>query len=160
MAQQYGSTPMQLIGALPVCKSLELSIPSQDLISNISSLAGLGGSLERLSVWGKDTRVEGLSALTSLSCLSKLEIWNLCWGDTECPWRTLASLVSLQKLTLGNFVAFGDPSALSALTGLISLEVSRDPGRDVGYAFSTLQPLRTLQALEDLDVQLCTAISL
>jgi Leucine-rich repeat (LRR) protein len=98
-----------------------------------------------------------MSQLTSL----QLDFEDL---GTEEPWGLLATLTSLQHLSL-NIRAGGDPSPLSALTSLTKLDLcslSRESDIQVRFSFSSLQPLSTLQQLEELHLVLdaCAATSL
>jgi Leucine-rich repeat (LRR) protein len=86
----------------------------------------------------------------------------LCDEET---WGLLAALTSLQELWLRGG-ASGDPSPLSALTGLTYLKLQSLPpmhaDAPVPFSFSSLQPLSTLQQLEELHLgdQSCAATSL
>jgi Leucine-rich repeat (LRR) protein len=77
---------------------------------------------------------------------------NYAITGSEEPWEVLAKLTSLQQLSL-RLNASGDPSSLSALTGLSCLSLqSFALGADgpAPFSFSSLQPLSTLQQLEVL----------
>jgi Leucine-rich repeat (LRR) protein len=83
---------------------------------------------------------------------------------SEEPWELLAKLTSLQQLDVTVY-AGGDPSPLSALTALSFLRLHSlelDIGGPVPLSFSSLQPLSTLQLLEELhlDTHACDATSL
>jgi Leucine-rich repeat (LRR) protein len=71
-------------------------------------------------------------------------------GDEE-PWDLLAEVTSLQHLSL-RVGAGGDPSALSALTGLSRLCLESLQRLEGGrrFSFSSLQPLSTLKQLKEL----------
>jgi hypothetical protein len=156
---QDGLELEHFLRAVAGCKSLQLTFDIDDEDGpDISCLADVQGSLERLTVFGGDNSLPGYTALTSLSRLRELEL-DHARLETESPWAPLASLVSLQELRLWHVYAHGDPSPLLALTGLTSLLVIEDHddehygGNDdpLGFTFSTLQPLSTLQQLQRLD---------
>ena len=84
----------------------------------------------------------------------------------EEPWSHLVGLTNLKQLTL-RVAASGDPSPMSALTGLSSLELcSRNRAVLDGWfnpcTFSSLQALSTLQQLKELVLEdkACSATSL
>jgi Leucine-rich repeat (LRR) protein len=154
------------IGAVAGCTSLQLKVVNEDPTDlDLSSLGDVRDSLELLHVCpvlmlGSFMQVRGLATVTSLSRLRELEIEHARL-DIESPWAVLGSLVSLRKLALRHVYAHGDPSPLSALTGLTSLIVSKDDEVPPGYTFRTLQCLSTLQQLEELDLSnCCSATSL
>jgi hypothetical protein len=103
------------------------------------------------------------SAFTSMSQLSALYFVNDDFVDVE-GWSVLAKLPSLQRLELT--VSTGDPSQLSALTGLRNLRVHSSKGSEANgqviCSFSSLQPLSTLLRLEVLQLGgwACAATSL
>jgi Leucine-rich repeat (LRR) protein len=75
------------------------------------------------------------------------------FGGQE-PFTSLASATSLQQLDL-TVGAIGDPSPLSALTGLSSLKISSfqvEDDDETPFNLSSLQPLSTMQQLEVLDL--------
>jgi Leucine-rich repeat (LRR) protein len=96
--------------------------------------------------------------------LTTLHVDREDFGDDE-SWALLAKLTSLQELRLV-MSGSGDPSPLSALTGLTSLYI--DSGRfeetdsREHFIFCSLQPLSTLQQLERLELisHACAATSL
>jgi Leucine-rich repeat (LRR) protein len=107
--------------------------------------------------------VLGVSAFTRLSQLTALRLVRVGFEDEE-PWSMLCKLTSLQQLTF-KVGASGDPSPLSALTGLTSLWVSSlrrlEPDAPAPFSFSSLQPLSTLRQLEVLHLECaCDATSL
>jgi Leucine-rich repeat (LRR) protein len=85
---------------------------------------------------------------------------------SEEPWESLAKLTSLQQLRFFQISASGDPSPLSALTGLTSLYLESLKELEAAYGppftFSSLQPLSTWQQLEQLHLEghACVATSL
>jgi hypothetical protein len=88
---------------------------------------------------------------------NKRFLWN------EEPWELLAKLTSLRHLSL-SVKASGDPSPLSALTGLSYLSLGCLDCNHFyqPFRFSSLQPLSTLQQLEVLRLwpTVCGATSL
>jgi Leucine-rich repeat (LRR) protein len=106
----------------------------------------------------------GARAFNSLSQLTSLHLVNEDLRSEE-PWGSIAKLTSLQELYL-SVSATGDPSPLSALTGLSHLSL-HSLGRlaadgPAPFSFGSLQPLSTLQQLEVLNLGLhaCAATSL
>jgi Leucine-rich repeat (LRR) protein len=153
--------------AAVLCKSIDLRVSHpQNQVVDLSDLNPVAGSLQYFSCHSSTFwhgSLKGASAFKSMSQLTALHFNNEDLGNEE-PWESLAKLTSLQRLSL--FVgASGDPSHLSALTGLTSLELcSREvePNDPVPFTFSSLQPLSTLQQLKKLYLghQACTATSL
>jgi hypothetical protein len=98
-----------------------------------------------------------------MSQLTALRLQYVCI-HTEEFWVLLAKLTSLQELRL-EVSASGDPSPLSALTGLSALDLDTyEYGADdhSPFTFTSLQPLSTLRQLEVLRLcgQACNATSL
>ena len=157
-----------LVTAAASCRSLGLQVSNDDDEPlNLSCLAGVRGCLVSLGMdfgQGECDQLVGLTTLASVSCLTELNL-NGIRLEMEEAWTPLAGLTSLQKLTL-DVAASGDPSPLSALTGLTYLKArggAVDLLEDEGapFTFSTLQPLSTLQRLESLHLSgCCTATSL
>jgi hypothetical protein len=125
---------------------------------------------------GSPELFEGFEALSNLTQLTSLSIndYFLYQYVTERKdlWQALATLTRLQHLDCNSIVCDIDPSPLSALTALTSLQLDSKQ-LDVQhplyglygaqyFSFSSLQPLSTLQQLEVLDLQgcSCTATSL
>ena len=102
--------------------------------------------------------------MSSCSQLTSLSLTTFHFEDEE-PWNQLAQLTNLKQLSL-QVAASGDPSPLSALTGLSSLEFGSrivvHGGMLIPYTFSRLQPLSTLQQLQELVLrgEACSATSL
>jgi hypothetical protein len=147
------------------CKSIDLSIRhSPSVVLDLTHLNPVLGSLQRLACQSFELGcMRGVSAFSSMSQLVALRLFLEDFGN-EDPWGSLARLTSLQQLRLGAR-ASGDPSPLSALTRLSSLHLYRldiGPGGQVPFSFSSLQPLSTLQQLEDLYLggHACVATSL
>ena len=97
-----------------------------------------------------------IGALTALMGLTSLYIE--CTSDVEAqdPWVALASLTNLKDLTISG-IASGNPSQLSALSGLTQLGLAGGNG-----LLSSLVPFQALQELEKLLLldHICTATSL
>jgi Leucine-rich repeat (LRR) protein len=159
----------EFVQAVAPCRSIDLTIQHHhdqvvvlaDLLPLAASLRGLTckGNCEWRQVLGS---LRGASALSSMSLLTSLNLKNENLTSEE-PWGLLASLTSLQQLTL-KVAACGDPSPLSALTGLSSLHLKSiwGAGNRNAFSFSSLHPLSTLQQLEVLHLggQACAATSL
>jgi hypothetical protein len=159
------------------CSSIDLAIShSCDEVVDLADLGPVAGILRRLTCDPYDLsgiimhrgRVSGASALDGMSQLTALSLYleDVVTEDLgyEEPWGLLAKLTSLQalRLTVG---ASGDPSPLSALTGLSSLRLDSlklQAGDQTPFSFSSLQPLSTLQQLEvlHLEATACAATSL
>jgi Leucine-rich repeat (LRR) protein len=149
------------------CKSIDLTLghfPSEGV--DLSDLEPLAGSLHSLICrpgYMESDSLRGASALSSMSHLTALHLTNEDLGRQE-PWGLLAKLTSLQQLSL-NVSANGDPSPLSALTGLTYMSIDSVKLEEDGptpFSFSSLQPLSTLQQLEVLQLgcYACAATSL
>ena len=141
--------------AVAPCRRLELTVwqsPGDPL--NMGSLDHVAGSLVQLELGylGLFTgEVGNVSILSLLSQLTSLRLQDFRFGAEE-PWVHLVGLTNLKQLSLC-VAASGDPSPLSALTGLSSLVLSSyDLEHEVLIlsTFSSLQPLSTLQQLEEL----------
>ena len=161
---------LQVLFAIP---GLHLTL---DLISTgcyedivkLSSLHPVADPLVQLSLRNSKyhfsvTKLESVSSLSLLSQLTSLSLAVDC--GAEEPWNHLVGLTNLKHLSLQG-AASGDPSLVSALTGLSSLKLhSYGPehnGLLTPCTFSSLQPLSTLQQLKKLDLsgEACTAVSL
>ena len=157
------------------CRSLDLTVSSFTAEPlNLGALSSVACSLVRLKV--KRTmpfvlyEVESTSSLSLLSHLTSLSMEDADFGAAE-PCIHLAGLTNLKQLSFW-VATSGDPSSLSALTGLSSLELcSYEPAvQDApvqgdlpsSCTFSSLQPLSTLQQLVQLELvdQACSATSL
>ena len=157
------------------CRSLDLTDHTEHRDPyNIGALSLVAGSLVRLKLRSLNYFFNELasgSTLSLLKQLTSLSLDNYGFGDQE-PWVDLAGLTNLKQLFL-RVAASGDPSPLSALTGLSTLHVENCvlPGilhagiqgaLPVPYAFSSLQPLSTMQQLVELVLaeKACSATSL
>jgi Leucine-rich repeat (LRR) protein len=150
------------------CRSIDLSInhPANHLV-DLHDLDPVALSLQVITcacAWGHG--VLGLGVLRNASALtrmSQLTALHLAYEELELegPWGLLAKLTQLQRLTLSTCAA-GDPSTLSALTGLASLHLESVRRGPAPFSFSSLQPLRTLEQLEELHIMghACSATSL
>ena len=140
------------------CRSLDLTVGSSaEEPLNMGALSPVAGSLVRLNLRSSDdfppTELECVSSLSLLSQLTSLRL-DECELGAEEPWIYLEGLTSLKQLSL-SVAASGDPSPLSALTGLSWLQLcSSRPALQGGllppFTFSSLQPLSTLQQLKEL----------
>jgi hypothetical protein len=149
------------------CRSIDLTLSHDSIqVVDLADLEPVAGSLRRLSC-GPDPMyfgtLEGASVLNSMSQLTALHLDYEDLGTKE-HWSCLAQLVSLRHLSL-KVGASGDPSPLSALTGLSYLclkSLGRETDGLFPYSLSSLQPLRTLWQLEELQVKYvaCAATSL
>ena len=142
------------------------------LLAEDNTSLNLEGLVEVVSPCTKALRVccdlpGSCEPLGRLTGLTSLDLWSSEVHDT---WRTLATLTGLKKLD-ASVVLVEDASPLSALTGLTSLELSHgDPRIAWLYAadgasvpiISSLQPLSTMQQLEELRLgaYTCTSTSL
>jgi Leucine-rich repeat (LRR) protein len=151
--------------AAAACRSIDVTVMHdwEDEV-DLSDLDPLASSLQslRCDCWGT---IVGTSALSSMSQLTALSLDHDHFTHEE-PWQFLASLTSLQQLCL-SVCTSGDPSPLSALTRLSSLDLRSYPERGADdnqtpYSFSSLQPLSTLHQLEELQLwgNACGATSL
>jgi hypothetical protein len=147
------------------CNSIDLGINNADESLDLADLVPLAGSLGCLTCY-YDGEIgfgvfRGLSALSSLNQLTSLCLISVDLSNEE-PWDHLAKLTNLRQLCIHGD-ANGDPSPLSALTRLSSLDLF-SPGSYVlePFSFSSLQPLSTLQQLQTLQLSshACTATSL
>jgi hypothetical protein len=111
--------------AAAVCRSIDLAISHchEDVVdlSELDAVAGSLVSLDCLITSGPVDRLtlRGTSALSSMSQLTALQCDDEDFGSEE-PWDLLAMATGLQRLSLA-VTATGDPSPLSALTGLTYL---------------------------------------
>jgi hypothetical protein len=151
--------------AAAACRSIDLEISHLSYqVVDLADLAPVAGCLQSLLCqpegWANGS-VRGASAFSSMLQLTKLEFYREDLRSEE-PWGMLANLTSLQQLRL-EVCASGDPSPMSALTGLTHLDVKSVEGDNPApFNFSSLQPLSTLQQLEELHLAeyVCTATSL
>ena len=156
--------------AAAVCRRLDRTVKgSADELLDMVALNPAAGSLIRLNLdhflpFGRRElgRVSSLSLLSQLTSLS-LDTFHF---RAEEPWTHLVGLTNLKQLTL-RVAASGDPSPLSALSGLSSLKLQSSPeavqgGLFIPCTFSSLQPLSTLQQLKGLVLhgEACSATSL
>jgi hypothetical protein len=148
------------------CRSVDLTIWHAYQVVDLAHLAPLAGSVHRLTCETHADRgnVRGSSALSSMSQLVELRLVREEFGNEEA-WGDLAKLTSLQQLELQRVSANGDPSPLSALTGLTSLSLQShgiEADNEAPFSFSSLQPLSTLQQLKVLHLgsYACPASSL
>ena len=97
-----------------------------------------------------------------LTNLTSLIMKDYSSSPKQIPWSSLAALTGLRHLNCCfREAGHGDPSPLSALTGLTSLRLASMGSRNP-FTVSSLQPLSTLQQLEVLKLEhdTCTATSL
>ena len=134
---------------------------------NMVALDHVAGSLVQLHLENivMIRNVENVSSLALLSQLSSLRLQEVDFGAEE-PWIHLVGLTNLKQLSLW-VAAPGDCSGLSALTrpsslALRSYGVDHEDLEVIPYTFSSLQPLSTLQQLEELELheEACSATSL
>jgi hypothetical protein len=150
--------------AAAACKSINLTIGTYSReVVNLSDLDAVASSLRSLRCDTNDCDVRGASTLSSMSQLTALHLKCRKFQNEE-PWDYLAMLPRLQQLKLAMCTS-GDPSPLSALTGLSVLHLySRAwlvEDDQVIFNLSSLQPLSTLQHLEELHLKSpCAATSL
>jgi hypothetical protein len=149
------------------CTSIDLTISA--LPGQVIDLADLGpaaASLSRLTCIAcavAHGNLRGANAFNRMSQLTALEFDRMDFGEET--WGLLAELTSLQDLRVRGG-AGGDPSPLSALTGLKHLKLQSFPPVHANipapFSFSSLQPLSTLQQLEELHLEghACGATSL
>ena len=166
LIEPNGLTLKDFCEAAAACKALELTICRYSFMPcSIADLHPVAASLVHLTVEGDSKGIGKLSGLSSLTCLSQLTSLCLSKEDlrAEDPWAPLAVLTSLKSLHL-LVTASGDPSSLSALTGLSYLHVQSPETRcsagPAPFTFSSLQPLSTLQQLEVLTLGGLSASSL
>jgi hypothetical protein len=150
------------------CKSIDLTIwHSTSPVVDLADLHPVAGSLQCLTcrfLGLESGRLRGANVINSLSQLVALTLADEDFGNDE-PWGMIAKVTSLQQLNLVTVYASGDPSPLSALTGLTYLNLQSHNVGAAGpapFSFSSLQPLSTLQQLERLHLGLhaCAATSL
>jgi hypothetical protein len=149
------------------CRSIDLMIshtPWQ--VVEVSDLDLVAGSLQSLYLENScEDYGSGLIGANRFNNMSQLTALHLNWEGLriEEPWGLLADMTNLQQLSL-DVQASGDPSPLSALTGLQSLSHNSSYQADdsASFSFSSLQPLSTLRQLEDLHLlgRACAATSL
>ena len=163
------------------CRSLDLAVGgSSEEPLNMAALHPVARSLVRLNLERTTSSIQReFESVSSLSLLSHLTSLSLDGFDfrAEEPWIHLVGLTDLKQLSLG-VAASGDPSSLSALTGLSSLALSSceqevqgglvHGGFHLGglvhggpCTFSSLQPLSTLQQLVELELvyNACNALT-
>jgi hypothetical protein len=155
-----------LCEAATSCTSIDLAIRRSSSQVDLADLKAVAGSLHCFtcgSIFMDHGSLRGASAFHNMSQLVALQLIYQDFEDEE-PWGMLAKLTNLQ--TLGLMVsASGDPSPLSALTRLSSLAILSLGLQGDGpaqFSFSSLQPLSTLQQLEELHLgdHACAATSL
>ena len=151
------------------CRSLDLTVRgSSEVPLNMAALGPVAGSLVELGLNLEPSSPE-MESVSSLSLLSRLTSLSLGFPtfSAEEPWNHLVGLTNLKQLTLW-VAASGDPSPLSALTGLSALDLHSygrplmQGGLSPPCTFSSLQPLSTLQQLVKLElcIEACSATSL
>ena len=172
LINEKGLTLQDFCEAAAPCRRLEFTALHRHVEPlNMGSLDHLAGSLVRFdseSTLEMDRKVENVSSLSLLSQLTSLTLKDVDFAAEE-PWMHLAGFTNLKQLCLWG-AASGDPAPLSALTGLSSLELLSINSIEndvinyavIPYTFSSLQPLSTLQQLEELklDDDACSATSL
>jgi hypothetical protein len=143
--------------AAAACRSIDLTIKHLSdhfEVLDLSDHAAVAGSLHHLTCQPIEWEDGSLRGTSTLKLMSQLTALNCNRDDLgrEDPWGILAMLTSLQRLHL-QVGASGDPSPLSALSGLtyLSLESLKPEVDDLTpFTFSSLQSLSTLQQLEEL----------
>ena len=164
-----GLTLQDFCEAAAPCRSLDLTAEAPfDEPVHMGALNPVADSLVRLNLRSTSIFVRNLENVSSLSLLSQLtslRLEDIDFGAEE-PWAHLVGLTNLKQLSLWG-AASGDPSPLSALTGLSCLEVLIHDEEQDGLVipastFSSLQPLSTLQQLQELKLygKICSATSL
>jgi len=152
MVDSQELTLESLSEALAPCKALELRIAHPSITDlDVSSLVAVNSCLVTLDSNGSFADLRGVATLACLTKLTGLTLDNYSCTVEE-PWPALAALSNLKDLQLKVY-AFGDPSPLSALTGLTSLYISSHNVVDNALvsSLSSLQPLSTLQQLVRLE---------
>ena len=153
--------------AAAACRSLDLTARQySEEPFDVGALDPVAGSLVRLNLASPGSLFSN-SSLRKLSSFSRLSLLSLKHVALEAQdsWLLMAQLTNLKQLSL-QIAASGDPSPLSALSGLSSLEIGSydvvQEGLIIRHTFSSLQPLSTLQQLEELELyaKACTATSL
>jgi Leucine-rich repeat (LRR) protein len=157
----------RLLAAAAPCRSIDLTNwhESNELL-DLADLHAVAGSLHRLTCKSDDVMHGSLTGVTALNSMSQLTAFHcdrVHFGSEE-PWVVLAKLTSLQRLNMKVY-ASGDPSPLSTLTGLTYLNLRSfniEADNQIPFGFSSLQPLSTLQQLEELHlgIHACAATSL
>jgi hypothetical protein len=148
------------------CRSIDLTMVHIGQGIDFTDLAPVAGSLLYLYCEpdGGYGSLRDLSAFRNMTQLRGLQLDRELFPGGEA-WGLLAKLTGLQMLSL-EVIASGDPSLLSALTGLSALSLySRrelEPDDPALFSFSSLQPLSTLQQLQvlHLGTNACAATSL
>ena len=147
------------------CKSLSLSVSNDSEWSlDIRCLSSVGHSLVSLSIdHGMECPVtSGIEVFSCLTVLTELKLSDqlIVLGE---PWEDLASLATLKGLSL-DISASGDPSPLSALTGLTRLHlgfvvVGENVLDGPSFRFTSLQPLSGMHHLEELSLTFCCEVT-
>ena len=161
LSTHYWSLQRFIAAAAP-CQSLSVRLLyDEDVPLKFSCIADVAHSLVSLHL-----EFDELTGITALTCLTRLSALALeGYSEIEEPWVSLASLTGLSTLSL-RVSTQGDPSPLSALTGLRSMLLAEGRFSDLHeeplFAFSSLQPLSTMLQLEchDLGSHCCAATSL
>jgi Leucine-rich repeat (LRR) protein len=138
------------------CAPIDLTVYHfSDEVLDLSDLDAVAGSLRGLRCSNREDwthgSLRGTSVLNSMSQLTALDL-DCEEIQTEELWGLLAKLTSLQRMSL-ELKASGDPSPLSALTGLTYLHLlssEREVNYQKPFSFSSLESLSTLQQLEVL----------
>ena len=164
---EEGLTLQDFSKAAAPCRSVDLKVcDSREVPLNMGALDPVAGSLARLhlkDVSGLSRESQNVSSLSLLSQLTSLRLEHFEFRSEE-PWIYLVGLTNLKQLSL-RVAASGDPSLLSALTGLSFLELRSHAalgGVLTRYTLSSLQPLSTMQQLVQLvlESKSCSATSL
>jgi hypothetical protein len=118
-------TLMDFSEAAVPCRSVDLSFSqSNDQPVNLAGLAPVAELLQSLKCQpntGEHAILQGICVFNNTSQLTSLHLQYVDFGS-EDPWGLLAKLTNLQQLDL-SVGASGDPSPLSALTGLSYLDL-------------------------------------
>jgi Leucine-rich repeat (LRR) protein len=152
------------------CRAIDLRIwHSTRHVVDLADLQPVASSLHSLTCQPSPSdqgrgSLRGTIAFSSMSQLTTLHMHQEDLRSEE-PWGVLSRLTSLQQLYLRG-TASGDPSPLSALTGLSRLRITTfgelEADGPAPFTFTSLQPLSTLQQLEELHLggKACAATSL
>jgi hypothetical protein len=146
----------QFSEAAAPCKSIDLTLRHDHQVVDLADIDPVAGALHHLSCHSGHYQHGSLMDASAFKNMTQLVALCLDFENFrgEEPFVSLASATSLQQLHL-TVGAIGDPSPLSALTGLSFLKISSfrvEEDDEAPFNFSSLQALSTLQQLEVLDL--------